>query len=252
MKAGLTFHWPDYRKVSFALPGFILLSIFIHGISFTLFQVVYPPSGSLRPPPASVTLLTPSTPENRALLIWVAAGDPSLTSKPVEIVPPGLFDLQYQPSYAELYTEPKLVETPPGIVGFPPIMDAQHLVGSLVRNRSGSPVPEIAPHPTQMRVSEGLLGRAPKADGAGTPHVFANKSSVNLEAAQFLVGVNAAGGVAYVFLQHSSGESKIDREAESLVTKTRFAPASAMSWGMISFCWGNDIFDPSTRTAGAP
>lgn len=247
MKQGLTFHWPDYRKVSFALPGFILLSVLIHGLSFTIFQAVYPPSGSLQPPPVGFTLLTPSTPENRALLNWIDAGDPALTSKPQEIVPPGMLDLPYQPSYAQLYTEPKLAEMPPEPVGFPAIMDAQSLIGSLAREKSGDPASVVAPQPTQMRISEGLASRATKTDG---PLVFANKSSVALEPARFLVGVNAGGEVAYVFLQHSSGAQKIDREAESLIAKSRFAPAAAMSWGMVSFSWGSDLFGPSTQTVG--
>src|SRR4051794_2442481 len=102
----LTFHWPDYRKVSFALPGFILLSVLLHAAAFTVFQAVYPPSGALMAPPASVTLLTPSTPEYRALLNWVDAGDPALASRPQEVIPHGLMELPYQPSYAEVNTVP--------------------------------------------------------------------------------------------------------------------------------------------------
>ena len=102
----LTFHWPDYRKVSFALPGFLLFSAVLHGVAFSLFQAIYPPSGSLRPPPVGVTLLMPSTPENRAQLRWIEAQDPALASKPYEVVPSGPFELAYQPSYAELNTVP--------------------------------------------------------------------------------------------------------------------------------------------------
>src|SRR4051794_12627958 len=102
----LTFHWPDYRKVSFALPGFLLLSAIFHGAAFTLFQVTYPPSGSLMAPPATVTLLNPSSPEARAQLRWIEAGDPALASKPREEAPPGLLELAYLPSYAKVNSDP--------------------------------------------------------------------------------------------------------------------------------------------------
>ena len=256
MKSGLTFHWPDYRKVSFALPGFILLSVVMHGVAFTLFQVVYPASGMLRPPPVGVTLLTPSNEENRALLKWIAARDPALASKPQEVIPPGLLDLQYEPSFAELYTEPKPAELPAENIGVPSIMDSQALIATLAHNgKDGSPQGGAVAQSTQMRVSEGLSTRVAKgADGIGKQPKFSFqfKSTVSLEPAQFLVGVNPEGKVAYVFLQRSSGEPKMDREAESLVAKTHFEAGPDTNWGMICFCWGSDVFASEPRTEALP
>lgn len=251
LKPPLTFSWPDHRKVSFALPGFLLLSLLLHGATFTLFQVDYPRSGTVQPPPAGVTLLTPNSAENRALLKWVDASDPALTSKPQEVVPCGLLDLHYQPSYSELYTEPQPAPATPDVIGFPSMIEPQKLIGHAPSSNTRSSSP--APRPTQMRFSGELENRISKSTGAGKiSQPFANKSSVTLEPAQFLVGVNSAGEVAYVFLQHSSLEPKIDREAEARVAQIRFSPAETMSWGMISFCWGCDLFSPSTRTSGLP
>ena len=249
----LTFHWPDYRKVSFELPGMILLSLMLHGVAFTLFQVVYPPSGSLAPPPATITLLTPSTPENSALLSWVNANDPALTSKPQEVVPPGLLDLPYVPSYAELNTEPSpgpILQAPPTEV--PSIMDSQSILASLAR--AGTPKASRsspAPQRTQVRISDALASRTPKADW--TLPARSNPSAISpaarIEPAQFMVGVNAAGEVAYRFLQHSSRDPELDREAEALIANAAFAPGGKMSWGMISFNWGCEVY--GIGTAGA-
>src|SRR5205823_2536524 len=106
----LTFHWPEMQPVSLALLGFIALSAIIHALSFYIFQLVYPPSARVNPPPAQVSVLTPGSPENDALLRWIEAEDPAWASKPQEILPPNLLDLPYTPSYAEVHADPKTVD----------------------------------------------------------------------------------------------------------------------------------------------
>jgi len=252
MKTGLTFHWPDYRKVSFAVPGFILLSLLLHGVAFTLFQVVYPPSGMLRPPPAGITLLTPSTPENRALLQWIAAGDPALSSQPQEVTPPGLLEQHYQPSYGELYTEPKPAELPVENIRMPSLIDSQGLIAAVSRQSPAATIPSLA-CPTQMRFSPELANRKSTAGEANQKPVnFQFKTHSSLEPAQFLVGVNPSGEVGYIFLEHSSGEPKIDREAESMIGKSHFEPGKETTWGMVCFCWGNDVFTTGSQSERMP
>src|SRR6266436_5630300 len=69
---------------------------------------------ALMPPPARVTLISPDDPESLALLRWVEAEDPALTTTTQRlpeakslVLPP----IQHRPSYAS--HQPKLKALPP-------------------------------------------------------------------------------------------------------------------------------------------
>ena len=49
-----------------------------HAICFYLFQIVYPTSLALLPPPARVTFISPNSEEGRTLLRWIDAEDPAV------------------------------------------------------------------------------------------------------------------------------------------------------------------------------
>ncbi|MEP7078228.1 MAG: hypothetical protein ABI795_04300, partial [Chthoniobacterales bacterium] len=69
--ATTVFRWdsPDRRRWGLAL--FIATSVALHAICFYVFQITYPPTVALLPPPARVNLITPATEEGRVLLRWV-------------------------------------------------------------------------------------------------------------------------------------------------------------------------------------
>src|SRR5439155_9695275 len=94
--------------------GFISASAILHAFCFYLFQIVYPPSVALLPPPARVALITPDSDATRSLLRWVDAEDPALASathRPPEARLRALPKIQHIPSY--LVEEPKLKPIPP-------------------------------------------------------------------------------------------------------------------------------------------
>ncbi len=62
----LLFHWDRPRRRKVAIAGFLLASAMLHALCFYLFQVVYPPTISLLPPPAQVSVIAPTTAEARA------------------------------------------------------------------------------------------------------------------------------------------------------------------------------------------
>ena len=95
-------HW-DYR-----LPVLIAISFFAHIFCFYIFRVVYPPTTSLLPPSAQVTVLDPNRSQDKNLLEWVAMNNPANVSAPTfdtrlitQVVPP------YKPIYSTLSVELK-------------------------------------------------------------------------------------------------------------------------------------------------
>ena len=77
----LLFQWEQGRSRKLAIAGFLVASAALHALCFYIFQVVYPPTVALLPPPARVNLLVPTSDEGRTLLNWVNAEDPALASQ---------------------------------------------------------------------------------------------------------------------------------------------------------------------------
>ena len=99
-------HW-DYR-----LPVLIAISFFAHIFCFYIFRVVYPPTTSLLPPSAQVTVLDPNRSQDKNLLEWVAMNNPANVSAPTfdtrlitQVVPP------YKPIYSTLSVELKRADS---------------------------------------------------------------------------------------------------------------------------------------------
>src|SRR6184192_1680750 len=74
----LLFSWDSPRRRRAALLAFLALSLLAHAVCFYIFQVVYPPTVTLLPPPAPVALITPASEEGRTLLRWIDAEDPAV------------------------------------------------------------------------------------------------------------------------------------------------------------------------------
>jgi len=83
----LLFDWDSPRGRKVAITIFLALSFVGHALCFYIFQIVYPPTIALLPPPARVTLITPASEEGRTLLRWIDSEDPALaftTRRPPE------------------------------------------------------------------------------------------------------------------------------------------------------------------------
>src|SRR5258708_12703065 len=87
----LIFTWDFPRRRNLAIAGLLVLSLIAHAACFYIFQIVYPPTMALLPPPARLTLITPDSEEGRTLLRWVQAQDPALSSHPQRPTQPTLY-----------------------------------------------------------------------------------------------------------------------------------------------------------------
>ena len=102
----LTFSTPDDKGFPYVLFLCVLGSFLAHAGTFFLFQVVYPQRVTIPQPAPHVSLLTPSSPENIALLRWIEAEDPALVANDNPVSPPGLADVHYHPSFTSPRTAP--------------------------------------------------------------------------------------------------------------------------------------------------
>src|SRR5438034_722881 len=74
----LLFDWDSPRGRKVAITIFLVFSFIGHALCFYIFQIVYPPTVALLPPPARLSLITPDSEEGRTLLRWIDAEDPAL------------------------------------------------------------------------------------------------------------------------------------------------------------------------------
>lgn len=240
----LVFRWPE-RSASLLLPAFLLVSLVVHAFAFFLFQVAYPPAVSLAPPPAQVTLITPDRPESAAFLRWVQAQDPAIAASIQEVAPPpGLGNRLYRPSYATARSFQMEAEPQQALPDFPTARSLLDATDS--PKAAATAVPERLAVATSLAFSEGLGARdaAPHA-----PLKLATPSRVNLRSTVFLVGVGAKGEVRYCFPQAgsegaSSGDPKVDAQAELLLRAHSFSPSpTPLQWGFATFTWGAQAYE---------
>ncbi len=234
----LTFHWPVEKGFPFILFLCVAGSLFAHTATFFLFQVVYPQRVTIPQPAPHVSLLTPSSPENIALLRSIEAEDPALIAADNTVPPPGLVVVQYRPSFAAPRTAPLGA---PGEqvkeVAFPPAMDR-------IAALSPALVPAVAaPSASSATVME-FAGALASRPVARNPPLAAPRLAVDpVSPTILLVGVNDSGEIRYPVLQQSAGDTKLDDLAISHVNRVSFAPAGApMTWGYVTFAWGADAY----------
>src|SRR5436305_6097118 len=105
----LLFSWEPPRRRRAAITAFVALSLIAHALCFYIFQIVYPPTVALLPPPARLSLITPDSEEGRTLLRWIDAEDPALaftTRLPPDATLRALSRTEHVPSYSSI--EPTL------------------------------------------------------------------------------------------------------------------------------------------------
>jgi TonB family protein len=243
-QADLTFATPEDSGFPYMLFFCVFGSLVAHAATFFLFQVVYPQRVTIPQPAPHVSLLTPSSPENIALLRRIEAEDPALVANDKPTAPPGLVTAHYQPSYASLHTAPlgPPVEKTQG-VRFPPAEDRLAPIDAAkVAPAANATVPAKN---TSITFADGLAGRA-LANNPGI--VFAYHASAPVEATTLLIGVSNEGKVTYALIQHPSGDPALDELAIEHLRNVTFEAASApVAWGFATFSWGGDAYAPASK-----
>src|SRR5213082_694397 len=110
----LLFAWGSPGRAKLAIAAFLVISLVAHALCFYIFQIVYPPTIALLPPPARVTFITPASEQGRTLLRWIDSEDPALaftTRRPSDARLPALPKAEHVPSYFAI--QPTLKEIPP-------------------------------------------------------------------------------------------------------------------------------------------
>lgn len=248
------FDWSPPRSRKFALISFISASAALHALCFYVFQVIYPPTVALRPPPARVNIITPASEEGRLLLRWIEAEDPALSST-TQRPPDASFSLpapEHVPSYVN--RKPALREPPP----YQPDLrvPSSSPPGPVPLSRSATPAP--AP----ILATEIRFGT--ETNQLGTPGIpplrFVPSNKEPPQAAEFRVAISARGDVRYCFLESSSGDPGLDQQARHYLLFCRFPAIERQDsklendflWTTATFEWGNDIAAPSVGAAASP
>jgi len=239
----LIFDWPRPKRFSVTFLAFVVVSLLAHAATFFVFQVVYPQRVTISQQPPRVSLLTPSTPENIALLHWIEAEDPALAGGGATADPPGLADIRYQPSFAVPRAAPlNLPAERPEPVRFPAAKDPLSLIAGASARTGGMPATSRS-RPTSVSFY-GPLASRPLSPLKETPALsFPSPSAESLQPARFLVGVSGQGEVCCVFLQESCGDPAFDSLATIHIEKLRFAAdESPVTWGFALVSWGDDAY----------
>jgi hypothetical protein len=238
----LLFNWEHPRRGKAAILAFVALSLVVHALCFYVFQIVYPPTVALLPPPARVTLITAASEEGRTLLRWIDSEDPALaftTQRSPEGRLRALPKVDYIPSY--LTVEPALKQVPPSDVdlGIPTSQPPGPV--PLFRRRTAQ---VVGPIKTSVSFSREL-------QVFGSPSLpapdFAASNRETPEAIRFRIAVSGTGEIRYCFPLNSSGDPALDEQARRYLAFCRFPQASPSSgrvdltWGIATIQWGNDV-----------
>ncbi len=241
----LLFHWERPRRRKLAIAGFIGASLGLHALCFYLFQVIYPPTISLLPPPARVSLIAPTSEEARAFLNWLAAEDPALasqTQRPAGAPEFQLPKLAHIPSYETV--PPHLKELPPQKIEHP---EPLAMPPGPVEMPSGAAPAGPVLAPSTITFSEALRGREVTEPALA----FRASSREAPQAALFRVAVDAGGIIRYCLLEQSSGDTALDEEAREALalcrfdrSKAAFLPNEKLTWATATINFGSDLVLP--------
>jgi hypothetical protein len=251
----LLFSWDPPRRRKVAITAFLAASLIAHALCFYIFQVVYPPTASLLPPPARVSVISPNSEEGQTLLRWVEAEDPALAFTTQR--PPGsgglrsLPKIDHVPSY--LGTEPVLKEVPPLLVDAR--IPSSQPAGAVPFIHRQTP-PDIGHTSTSIAFSKEL-------DAFGLPALpkpsFTASGNEAPQAVRFRIAVGGRGEIRYCFALNSSGDPALDEQARRYLMRCRFPQISAsgakvaqlLTWGVATIDWGNDVESPRQTPTGA-
>jgi hypothetical protein len=241
--APLLFSWQPPRQRRLAISAFLLLSLLGHAFCFYLFQIVYPPTVALLPPPAHMSLIPANTEEGRTLLRWIDAEDPALafaTQRPPESRLRALPKLNHVPSY--LASAPALKELPPPVVDLR--MPSSQPPGPVPIAREAAAVSGSTPTTISFSDAFAVLG----APNLPAPSFVASINEPP-QAIRFRVATGPRGDTRYCFPLNSSGDAALDEQARRYLMLCRFPPRSTMAdaanqpllWGIATVEFGNDV-----------
>ena len=248
----LIFNWDSPRGEKLAITICLALSVMAHALCFYIFQIVYPPTVALLPPPARVTLITPGSEEGRTLLRWIDAEDPALaftTRRAQETNLRALPRAEHVPSYYAV--EPTLKNIPP--LEHDTRIASSQPPGPVQFARQRVPLPANLVKTSISFSNELKIFGAPILPQSA----FAASNEEMPETIRFWVAINRLGEVRYCFPINSSGDSALDQQARLYVARCRFSQQTAdadkadslLSWGTATIVWGNDIARPQLARA---
>lgn len=238
--SALTFSWRRQRS-SWLLAGFIFAALLFHSATFFLFQTIIPPRIATPRTAPPVQLLTPfapdgtPSPENEAVLNWIATADPAIVARVPDVQPSGLLNIPYRPSYLTPRTAPLGVPPEPASIQFPPARDPLSLIIAAPQTPAA---PSVIAQNTLVTFSTSLATRAP----ASTKFTPTQRSNKPIENTRLLLGVSDKGEVRFSFLQQASGFPALDAEADNFLRTLKFFASSdaPITWGVVTFEWGDD------------
>lgn len=251
--ADLIFRWDPPRPRRRSITLFILASVVLHAFCFYLFQIIYPPTIALVPPPGRIAVISPHSQDGRALLRWVEAEDPalaSMTQRPPDAKGFALPAVPHVPSY--LTTQPALKQLPKPELNSQPL--SSHPPGPITSPRK-QPAATPAAVPTTLNFFGGI-------ENVGAPTIpemkFTASGAEPPDAAEFRVATDSGGTVRHCFLHRTSGDAALDQQARNYIARCRFNPAQgkaagsadALVWGSVTVEWGTDIAPPPAAKIG--
>ena len=239
----LLFNWEPPRRRKLAITAFLALSLLGHALCFYIFQIVYPPTIALLPPPAHVSLISANSEEGRTLLRWVDAEDPALafaTQRPPEAKLRALPKTSHIPSY--LTSSLALKEVPPVIVDL--ATPSSQPPGPVPIHREVTPATAATPTTVFFSIELEALG----APTLPAPEFTASNNEPP-QAIRFRVAIARRGEIRYCFALNSSGEPALDEQARHYLSLCRFSARLTPSgesdqpllWGIAAIEWGNDV-----------
>ena len=249
----LLFSWEPPRRRKVAIIAFLAVSLIAHALCFYVFQIVYPPTVALLPPPARVSVIAPNSEEGRSLLRWIDAEDPALaftTQRPPEARLRALPKVEHIPSYRA--AEPALKEVPPWALDLR-IPSAQP-PGPVPFVHRQTP-PALGPAATSVSFSKEL-------DAFGAPSLpkasFAASNYEPPQTVRFRVAVSGSGEIRYCFPVNSSGDPALDEQARRYLALGRFSQSlittekayRSLAWGIATIEWGNDLTPAKAAPTG--
>ena len=241
--APLLFSWDSPRGRRVALTIFLVLSSIGHALCFYIFQIVYPPTVALLPPPARLSLITPDSEEGRTLLRWIDAEDPALaftTRLPPDATRRALSKTEHVPSYSSIEPTLKDISSLQRNLRIPSCNPPD--VIRIVRQRAASATRVVA---TSVSFSNEFA-----VFGAPTlPELNFTSNEGMPQTIRSWVAVNKLGEIRYCLPLNSSGDTALDEQARSYLARCRFSqtianagkPDSFLVWGIATIQWGSDI-----------
>ncbi len=245
------FEWSPARRRKLSIFSFIAASAALHALCFYLFQIIYPPTVALLPPPARINLITAASEDGRVLLRWIEAEDPALSSS------------TQRPPDAALFAPPVAIHVPSYTNWQPALRQAPPLQSDLRIPSAHPPGPVPGRKPIQPKpavITPSILQFA-NAETLGAPTIpslrFAASRREPPQSAEFRIAIGADGAVRHSFLERSSGDPALDEQARHAITLSRF-PAiqkpdskaeNRLLWTTATTEWGNDVAAPPDPAA---